>query len=125
MEISLENLNMDYWFAKGVNGHPYRVAGLEIKEILTSPFGDQLEKYSYQMQIFRDCVSFVGYRSMYRPMSWSTVNQHIGRHVDRESTASIGRVLTECLSRGSQFISQVVLSCRSSIGRQIDHSRLR
>ena len=27
-------------------------AGLEIKKILRSPFGDQLEKYSRQMQIF-------------------------------------------------------------------------
>ena len=26
--------------------------GLEIKKILWSPFGDQLEKYSRQMQIF-------------------------------------------------------------------------
>ena len=26
--------------------------GLEIKKILRSPFGDQLEKYSRQMQIF-------------------------------------------------------------------------
>ena len=29
-----------------------RRAGLEIKKILRSPFGDQLEKYSRQMQIF-------------------------------------------------------------------------
>ena len=27
-------------------------AGLQIKKILRSPFGDQLEKYSRQMQIF-------------------------------------------------------------------------
>lgn len=32
MEISLENLYLDYWFVKGLNGHPYRVAGLEIKK---------------------------------------------------------------------------------------------
>lgn len=44
MEISLENLYVDYWFVKGVNGHPYRVAGLEIKKVLRSPFGDQLVK---------------------------------------------------------------------------------
>ena len=28
------------------------VPGLEIKKILKSPFGEQLEKYSHQMQIF-------------------------------------------------------------------------
>ena len=28
------------------------LSGLEIKKILRSPFGDQLEKYSHQMQIF-------------------------------------------------------------------------
>ena len=28
-------------------------SGLKIKKILRSPFGDQLEKYSCQMQIFR------------------------------------------------------------------------
>ena len=28
------------------------VPGLEIKKILTSPFGNQLEKYGRQMQIF-------------------------------------------------------------------------
>ena len=28
------------------------IPGLEIKKILWSPFGDQLEKYSRQMQIF-------------------------------------------------------------------------
>ena len=28
------------------------ISGLEIKKILRSPFGDQLEKYSHQMQIF-------------------------------------------------------------------------
>ena len=69
MEISLEDLYIYYWFVKGDNGHPYRVAGLEIKKILRSPFGDQLEKYSCQMQIFRDRVSFVGCRSMYRLIS--------------------------------------------------------
>ena len=30
----------------------HKNAGLEIKKILWSPFGDQLEKYSHQMQIF-------------------------------------------------------------------------
>ena len=86
MEISLEDLYIDYWFVKGDNGHPYRVAGLEMKKILRSPFRDQLEKYSCQMQIFRDRVSFVGCRSMYRPISWSTDDRHISGYVDREST---------------------------------------
>ena len=39
MEISLEDLYIDYWFVKGDNGHPYRVAGLEMKKILRSPLG--------------------------------------------------------------------------------------
>ena len=30
----------------------YTLPGLAIKKILGSPFGDQLEKYSRQMQIF-------------------------------------------------------------------------
>lgn len=42
MEISLENLYVDYWFVKGVNGHPYRVAGLEIKKVtFWGPIGEK------------------------------------------------------------------------------------
>ena len=35
-----------------LTGNYKETSGLEIKKILWSPFGDQLEKYSRQMQIF-------------------------------------------------------------------------
>ena len=51
-----------------------------------------------------DHVSFGGRRSMYWLISRSTVDQHIGRYVGRESTESRERV--------RRYIGQVALSCR-------------
>ena len=70
------------------------------------------------------CIFWGGCRSMYRPISLSTVDRHIGRYVGRGSTdyrPSAGRVSVESLSSLNRYVCDT--RPLESIGRLFVDSR--
>ena len=49
---SWDKKTQQYWILQNYYGRKDVTSGLEIKKIARLPFGDQLEKYSRQKQIF-------------------------------------------------------------------------
>ena len=85
------------------------MAGLEIKKILWSPFGNQLEKYSRQMQIFSRQFVYVNdaahSQGFWLPSQSREIHKNTQNSVENLSNTCLYNIFETFLSYGGYLLA--------------------